>query len=129
MLIEANKNDLDIANTIYTLTNNNYELVSHSHSAKKDFSQKEESNTSYDDLSDNFDFIFFSSEISDDKITEQSSQSVCDKESNSDKNKININLSNCETQNKTVINNNNSPNQQINMINQNQNKTIHNEIE
>ena len=42
MLIEANKNDLDIANTIYTLTNNNYELVSHSHSAKKDFSQKEE---------------------------------------------------------------------------------------
>ena len=128
MLIERNKNDLDIANTIHTLTNNNYELVSHSHSAKKDFSQKEESNTSYD-LSDNFDFIFFSSEISDDKITEQSSQSVCDKESNADENKLNINFSNCETQNETVINNNNQSNQQINMINQNQNKTTHNEIE
>ena len=128
MLIETNKNDLDIANTNYTFTNNNYELVSHSHSAKKDFSQKEESNTSYD-LSDNFDFIFFSSEISDDKITEQSSLSACDKESNADENKLNINLSNCETQNETVINNNNQSNQQINMINQNHNQIVHNEIE
>ena len=62
MLIETNKSDFDIANTIYTLTNNNYELFSHSHYAQKDFSHKEESDTSFD-LSENFDFTFFSSEI------------------------------------------------------------------
>ena len=66
MLIETNKSDLAIANTAYTLGNNNYEVLPHSLSDKKDLPQKEESNTS-NDSSENFDFVFFSSEIKDDQ--------------------------------------------------------------
>ena len=128
MLIETNKSDLSITNTIFSLANNNYELLPHSHSDKKDFSHKEESNTSYDS-SENFDFVFFSSEFKDDQTTEQSSQNVIDKERNADENKLNITSSNCESQNEIEINNNNQSNQQIKMINQNQNQIIQNETE